>query len=97
MIMFSVLFGFFSGIVIGLFTATIAMTAPKPNVIGSYIGMALGVLGLASLTGTPITGVMINTYGTYDGAIIFAGVSAVLGAVIIVVARVVYAGWRLGA
>ncbi|KAG2004010.1 hypothetical protein GB937_009248 [Aspergillus fischeri] len=91
MVVFSVLFGFFSGIVIGLFTATIAMTAPKPNVIGSYIGMALGVLGLASLTGTPITGAMINTYGTYDGAIIFAGVSAVLGAVIIFVARV--AAW----
>jgi MFS family permease len=95
MIVFSVMFGFFSGIVIGLFTATIAMTAPKPNVIGSYIGMALGVLGLASLTGTPITGAMISTYGTYDGAIIFAGVAAVVGAVIIFVARVVYAGWRL--
>lgn len=95
MVVLSVLFGFCSGIVIGLFAATIAVTAPKPNVIGSYLGMAMGVLSLASLTGTPITGAMISTYGTYDAAIIFAGVSAVLGAVIIFVARVVYAGWRL--
>ncbi|PWY75042.1 putative MFS monocarboxylate transporter [Aspergillus heteromorphus CBS 117.55] len=74
MVVFSILFGFFSGNVIGMFTGTIALTAPRPNVIGSYMGMALGVLSLASLTGTPITGAMINTYGNYNAALIFAGI-----------------------
>ncbi|RAL14387.1 MCT family MFS transporter [Aspergillus homomorphus CBS 101889] len=95
MVAFAVLFGFFSGSVIGLFTATLALTAPRPNVIGSYMGMALGVLSLASLTGTPITGAMINAYGGYEAAIIFAGVSVLLGAVVVGVARVCFAGGKL--
>ncbi|OJJ45906.1 hypothetical protein ASPZODRAFT_152862 [Penicilliopsis zonata CBS 506.65] len=80
MVVFSVLFGFFSGTVVGLLTATIAMTAPTPAVIGSYMGMALGVLSLASLTGTPITGAMIARHASYRPAILFTGVSALVGA-----------------
>ncbi|RAH44661.1 MCT family MFS transporter [Aspergillus brunneoviolaceus CBS 621.78] len=93
MIVFALLFGSFSGSVIGLFTATLAMTAPRPNVIGSYLGMALGVLSLACLTGTPITGAMINRFGGYEAAIIFAGVCALVGAGVVAVARVRLAGW----
>jgi hypothetical protein len=55
MIVFSVLFGFFSG-------------------------MALGVVSLAGLSGTPITGAMISAYGGYWAAIGFAGVAALVGA-----------------
>ena len=95
MIVFSALFGFFSGAVIGLFPATIAMTTPQPNQIGSYMGTALGVYSLAGLTGTPITGAMIVRYGTYTPAMIFAGVSAVVGAAIIFSARFLHAGMRL--
>lgn len=90
MIVFSALFGFFSGIFIGLFTATIALTAPRPNVIGSYIGMALGVLSLASLIGTPITGAMISHYHSFHQAMIFAGVCGLVGAGLIIKARVHY-------
>lgn len=97
MIVFSVLFGFFSGTIISLFTATIAMTAPQPNQIGSYMGMALGVLGIAGLTGTPITGAMINSYGNYDAAIIFAGVTALVGGGVIFAARVAIAGMKITA
>ncbi|RAL01426.1 MCT family MFS transporter [Aspergillus ibericus CBS 121593] len=95
MIVFAVLFGFFSGTTIGMFTATIAMTAPRPNVIGSYLGMALGVLSLASLTGTPITGAMISSYGDYRAALVFAGVCALVGSGVVFVARVCWAGWEL--
>ncbi|PYH95492.1 putative MFS transporter [Aspergillus ellipticus CBS 707.79] len=95
MIVFSILFGFFSGCVIGMFTGTIALTAPQPNAIGSYMGMALGVLSLASLTGTPITGAMINSYGDYNAALIFAGVCSLVGSMIVLVARFYWAGWNL--
>ncbi|KAJ5989590.1 MFS monocarboxylate transporter [Penicillium waksmanii] len=83
MIAFSVLLGFFSGTIIGLFPATIAMTAMNPNEIGSYLGMGLGALSISGLTGTPITGALINSYGSYDPAIIFAGVCSIVGAVIV--------------
>ncbi|KAJ5716851.1 hypothetical protein N7488_002497 [Penicillium malachiteum] len=95
MIVFSVLFGSFSGTVIGLFPATIAMTARQPNVIGSYMGMGLGVLSFAGLTGTPITGAMITQYGSYHPAMIFAGVCSLAGAVIIFGARLRLAGTQL--
>lgn len=95
MIAFSVLFGFFSGNVIGMFPATIAMTASRPNEIGSYMGMALGVLSLSGLTGTPITGAMINQYGSYNPAIFFAGACCVLGAAIIFGARLCFAGRKM--
>ncbi|KAJ5676118.1 hypothetical protein N7462_009015 [Penicillium macrosclerotiorum] len=95
MIAFSVLFGFFSGTVIGLFPATIAMTAAKPSEIGSYIGMALGVLSISGLTGTPITGAMNNRYESYNAAIIFAGVCSLAGAGVILGARVCLAGAKL--
>jgi predicted MFS family arabinose efflux permease len=95
MIAFSVLFGFFSGTVIGLFTATIAMTASKPNEIGSYMGMALGVLSISTLTGTPISGALINSYGSYHPAIIFAGVATLVGSAVIFGARAVFAGGTL--
>ncbi|KAJ5721859.1 MFS monocarboxylate transporter [Penicillium malachiteum] len=95
MIVFSVLFGFFSGTVIGIFPATIAMTAPQPNEIGSYMGMGLGVLSFAGLTGTPITGAMITQYGGYHPAMIFAGVCSLVGAAIIFGARLRLAGRQL--
>ncbi|CAI7579030.1 unnamed protein product [Penicillium manginii] len=88
MVGFSVLLGFSSGIVIGLFPATIAMTATKTNEIGSYLGMGLGVLSISGLTGTPITGALIHRYGSYDPAMIFAGVCSIVGAVIIAGGRV---------
>lgn len=92
MIAFSVLFGFFSGMVIGLLPATIAMTATKPNEIGSYMGMAFGVLSISGLTGTPITGAMISIHGSYEPAIIFAGVVTLVGAAVIFGARISFAG-----
>lgn len=94
-IAFAALFGFFSGTVIAVFPATIAMTAPQPNEIGSYLGMALGVYSFAGLSGTPITGAMISDYGTYQPAIIFAGVSALIGAAIIFGSRYFLAGAKL--
>lgn len=94
-ITFTALFGFFSGTVIAVFPATIAMTAPQPNEIGSYLGMALGVYSLAGLSGTPITGAMINNYSSYDPAITFAGVSALVGAAVIFASRYYVKGTNL--
>ncbi|KAH8705640.1 putative MFS monocarboxylate transporter [Talaromyces proteolyticus] len=95
MIVFSILYGFFSGSFIGLFPSMIAMAAPKPNMIGTYVGMAMGFLGIAGLTGTPITGAMINSYGTYTAAIIFSGVVCLGGSALLLVARFIFFGPKL--
>jgi len=92
---FTALFGFFSGAVIGLFTATIAMLAPAPNKIGTYVGMALGVYGVAALTGPPIAGAMIAHYGNYVACTIFAGVTTLAGTAVMILARYSLGGRHL--
>ena len=78
--------------VIGLLPATIAMTATKPNEIGSYMGMAFGVLSILGLTGTPNTGAMIRIDGSYEPAIIFAGVVTWFRAAVNFGGRISFAG-----
>ena len=95
-LVFAVLYGLFSGFVVALFPTTIAEVASHPTEIGSYVGMALGLFGIAGLTGTPIAGAMIAHYGRYDEAIIFAGCVVIAGAALTFCARSTLArkkGW----
>ena len=79
-------FGFFSGAVMSLFPACLASCAPKPQLIGTYIGQAIAVLALAGLTGTPIAGAIVARHG-YSGAGYFAAVSMLVGSILIGTAR----------
>lgn len=95
---FAVLYGIFSGFVIALFPTTIAEVCSHPTEIGSYVGMALGLYGLAGLTGTPITGAMVARYKGYDEAIIFSGSMITAGTLLTFCARCLFAkshGWRV--
>ncbi|KAL2423251.1 Aspyridones efflux protein apdF [Exophiala dermatitidis] len=95
---FAVLYGMFSGFVVALFPTTIAEVCTHPTEIGSYVGMALGLYGIAGLTGTPITGAMIAQYGGYDEAIIFSGSVLMAGTALTFCARSLIAkshGWRV--
>lgn len=87
LIVLAVLFGFFSGGIIGLMLAAIAQTAPRPNEIGTYFGMALAIVSIAALTGTPIAGALISHYHSYSQAIVWSGVLVLAGAALIFVAR----------
>lgn len=87
LIVLAVLFGIFSGGIIGLMLAAIAHTAPRPNEIGTYFGMASAILSIAALTGTPITGALISHYHSYSQAMIWSGVLVLAGAALIFAAR----------
>ncbi|KAI1611318.1 MFS transporter, MCP family, solute carrier family 16, member 10 [Exophiala viscosa] len=86
-IVFSVLFGMFSGVVVGMFASTLAHTAPHPSQIGTYIGMAVGILGVLGLTGSPISGAMIAHYGGYNEAIGFSGAVTMAGTALLACAQ----------
>lgn len=79
-IVFSVLYGYFSGSCIALLPTTLAMVAPHPSSIGTYIGMAFAIYSLAGLTGAPITGAMVTNYGSYNQAFGFSGATLIFGA-----------------
>jgi MFS family permease len=87
LIVFALLYGMFSGATIGSMITTLVMVAPHPSQMGTYLGMASGVIGIAALTGTPITGAMLSHYKGYTVPIIFSGVVALFGTFLIVCAR----------
>lgn len=90
LVVLAVLYGATSGMIIALMIATLGIVAPNPNQIGTYIGMGSGIIGLAALTGTPITGALISRYNGYDHAIIFSGVCILAGGFFFLAARFCY-------
>jgi MFS family permease len=90
LIVFAVLYGFFSGAVISTMISTIPQIASHPSQIGTYIGMMSGIVSVAALIGAPITGAMISRYHDYKQATIFSGVIALVGSCFTLAARFAY-------
>jgi MFS family permease len=86
-IVFAALYGFFSGAIVSLMSPCIAHLSPTPSHIGTYLGMGMAVISLAGLTGTPITGALIDHYKCYTQAAIFSGVSTLVGAALVLVTK----------
>lgn len=84
---FAALYGFFSGGIVSLMSPCIAQVTPQPNQIGTYLGMAMAIFGIAGLTGTPICGALIQAYDSYWQPAIFSGVVVLFGALLTAVAR----------
>jgi MFS family permease len=95
LIVFSVLFGATSGIIIALMMSTMAHCAPHPSQIGAYVGQSTFVIGFAGLAGTPITGALIESYQGYTQGIVFSGSVMMVGAVMFTFARYAYAKDKL--
>jgi predicted MFS family arabinose efflux permease len=55
------------------------------------MGQASAIVSVAGLTGTPIAGALIRSYG-YEAAALFAGLSMVMCTCLAAVARGFYAG-----
>ncbi|EKV05875.1 Monocarboxylate transporter, putative [Penicillium digitatum PHI26] len=86
-VVFAVLYGFFSGGIVSLMSPCIAQVTPSPDQIGTHLGMSMAIIGLAGLTGTPICGALLEKYGTYTRAAIFSGVVMLFGSVLVIAAR----------
>lgn len=86
-IIFAALYGFFSGAIVSLMSPCIAHLSPTPSCIGTYLGMGMAVISVAGLTGTPITGALIDHYNSYTQAAIFSGVSTLAGAALVFVTK----------
>ncbi|KAK9858368.1 Major facilitator superfamily domain [Penicillium brevicompactum] len=86
-IVFSALYGFFSGGIVSLMSPCIAQVTPSPDQIGTHLGMSMAIIGLAGLTGTPICGALLERYGSYTQAAVFSGVVMLVGAFLVTVAR----------
>ncbi|KAE8153451.1 major facilitator superfamily domain-containing protein [Aspergillus avenaceus] len=86
-IVFAVLYGFFSGGMISLTPAAIANVPENPQDIGTYMGMGTAVISIATLIGPPINGALINHYGGWLQVQIFSGVVILAGSVFGIVTK----------
>lgn len=87
-IVFAILYGFFSGAFVSLVAADITTFATSAHEVGTRLGAALFVFAFALLTGTPISGALLKPpHYTWWRAIVFSGVSVLVGSVLLLVAR----------
>ncbi|GME39435.1 MFS general substrate transporter [Neofusicoccum parvum] len=89
MITFVVFYGFFGAGTQSLLQAALASLNTDVKKSGVRIGMGFSVVGLASLTGSPIGGALLEQKdGQYLYAQMFAGGTMVLGSIVLVAARI---------
>ncbi len=65
-IVFSALYGFFSGGVISLASVCIAFVPKDPRNIGTYLGQGMAVVSIAALIGPPVNGALVTRYGGFE-------------------------------
>lgn len=78
-IVFSALYGFFSGAIVSLMTASMAHVPKGPRNIGTYMGMGMAIISFAALAGLPINGALVADYGNFYEAADFSGVVVLVG------------------
>lgn len=91
-IIFAALYGFFSGAYVSLGPSVVAQVSDVKE-IGLRSGVLYFVVGLAVLVGNPIGGQLVAVmHGSFLGLQLFAGLTMVLGALIILMARFMFGG-----
>jgi len=93
---FAVLYGFFSAGFQGLFPSVLASLTKDMGKVGTRNGMGFGVVGLASLTGPPIAGALVQSHGgDYLAAQMWGASMMLAGSCMIVLGRVGLTGWKI--
>ena len=97
MIAFTIFYGFFGAGVQSLLQAALASLNTDLKKTGVRIGMGFSVVGVVSLTGSPIGGALVEKGGGnyYLYAQMFAGGTMVVGSLVLVAARIVKTGFQL--
>jgi len=93
-VVFAILYGFFSGAYIALLAPTLASTASDVSELGVRLGLAYFVASFAFLTGTPISGALLGSGVHWYKPIIFSAVVLLAGSGIVGVARMMYSSRR---
>ncbi|KAK3191199.1 hypothetical protein K4F52_002787 [Lecanicillium sp. MT-2017a] len=93
---FAVIYGLVAAALQALFPATSTTMSPDPSRTGTRVGMILGFVGIANLTGPAICGAIIEQMeGSYLGAECFAASSILLGAIMAAAARYALVGRKV--
>ncbi|KAI9050815.1 hypothetical protein LZ554_004934 [Drepanopeziza brunnea f. sp. 'monogermtubi'] len=86
LVFFALLYGFFSGGFTSLPAASVACATQDMSRFGARMGFAVTMNGFGALAGPPIAGAIIGAGEGYKGAAVFAGLTVILGGVLLVIA-----------
>jgi MFS family permease len=93
---FAAFFGLFAAGIQSLFPACLASLTPDLQKRGSRMGMGFAVAGVASLTGTPLGGALVQIdNGGFLYAQMWAGASLVTAAIMLAASRYVRTGLKI--
>ncbi|RAK93849.1 MFS monocarboxylate transporter [Aspergillus costaricaensis CBS 115574] len=85
LVVFAVAYGFASGAILSLQQAC-ALQLATPKTVGLAVGVVMGATALSAMAGIPISGALVQKYG-FLALSIYAGVSLLVGGVLLGVAR----------
>ncbi|KAK6200869.1 hypothetical protein LQW54_009453 [Pestalotiopsis sp. IQ-011] len=96
LLVFTVIYGLLAATLQALLPAAATTMTPEPSRTGTRVGMILCLVSFGNLTGPSICGSIISRQdGSYLGAQMFAGTSILLGAFMVVAARISRSGFVL--
>jgi predicted MFS family arabinose efflux permease len=93
-IAFCLLYGLFTGSFVSLPPSVLIALSPNRALIGTHMGMALGLVGCGLLVGTPVAGAILDGRG-FTAVWIYGGVLTLSGGVFMWAARVAKVGPKL--
>ncbi|KAK0653450.1 Aspyridones efflux protein apdF [Lasiodiplodia hormozganensis] len=93
MVVFCVVYGFFSGTFVSLMPTILVSLSPKPKVLGTRMGMCFTFVAIGLLIGAPIAGAILDR-DHFDQAWIYGGAFTIAGAASIMAARSFSSGWK---
>lgn len=94
LIVFCILYGFFTGSFVSLPPTTIVTLSPRLEIVGTRMGMVFSACGLGLLIGSPVAGAILGLGNDFLGLQLFCACTIVASAAILYPARVAKAGWR---
>ncbi|KIA75863.1 hypothetical protein HK57_00337 [Aspergillus ustus] len=89
LIVYSVMFGFWSGTIISGGSAAITLCVARPQEFGTYLGMGIAFVGCAVLIGPPVSGVLVDKYGGFFELAVYSGVMCVFGGILALGSKIV--------
>lgn len=93
LIVFAVLYGFFSGTFLSLPQLAVAVLTKDMRMLGTRTGTCFATACFGVLVGTPICGAILSRTGQFVGLQIFGGCCILAAAAFVGFARVAEAGW----
>lgn len=94
-IVFAILYGFFSGIFVSLPPVALITLSPDFRKLGTRMGQSFFTSAFGLLVGAPVSGAILNKTGSYLGLQLFSGCTIVLTAFLLGIARVNKVGWNV--